>query len=195
MFTGIIENMATLIEVVQNQSNKTFWLESTIAHEFKVDQSVAHNGVCLTVEAVQHNRYQVTAVAETLQKTSLGSLQIGDKVNLERCLKVGDRLDGHFVSGHVDGTAVCTSLQDEGGSWLYQFQVQNQFSSLMIEKGSITINGTSLTIFNVTDNSFQVAIIPYTYYHTTMQFVQVGDLVNIEFDLLGKYIQRSLLNK
>jgi len=192
MFTGIIEAIGTVKAITSQGSNKTFWVESAISSELKVDQSIAHSGVCLTVEAVKDGRHQVTAIAETLAKTNLGGWESGSLVNLERCMQLNGRLDGHLVQGHVDATATCLSVTDKQGSWEYRFSFDEQFAPLVIEKGSITLNGTSLTVFNVTRNSFSVAIIPYTYEHTNIHTVQAGHLVNIEFDLLGKYVQRHL---
>jgi riboflavin synthase len=163
------------------------------ANALKVDQSLSHNGVCLTVEAIENDLYKVTAIEETLQKTNLGSLQTGNVVNLERCMQMNGRLDGHIVQGHVDSTAVCTEAITKDGSWEYRFEMDAAFASLIIEKGSITINGTSLTIFDLTENSFKVAIIPYTYHHTNISSVQVGSVVNIEFDMIGKYVNRMTM--
>ena len=192
MFTGIIEAMGTVKEVISKGSNKTFWIEASLAGEFRVDQSVSHSGVCLTVEEVKGTDYRVTAIDETLQKTNAGTWKSGDVVNIERCLQVNARLDGHFVQGHVDATAKCMSKIAKDGSWEYEFQFPNSFASLVIEKGSISLNGISLTIFDVKKNSFRVAIIPYTYEHTNIHTVQQGDSVNIEFDLIGKYLLRKL---
>jgi riboflavin synthase len=196
MFTGIIEDVALIQKTAINGSNKSFWLSTIKELQFKIDQSVSHNGVCLTVEEVIGNQYKVTAIAETLAKTNLNTWEIGTKVNIEQCMPANGRFDGHFVSGHVDTTAACIAKEDQNGSWLYTFEIQAQYAANIIEKGSIAINGTSLTIFNITNQSFTVAIIPYTYEHTTIHEVQVGSLVNIEFDLIGKYITRSkaLLN-
>lgn len=196
MFTGIVETQGIIKKIVEKGSNKTFWIKSRISSKLKVDQSVAHDGACLTVEKTKGNRHQVTAIAETLSKTNLGDWQEGTIVNLERCLRLNDRLDGHFVQGHVDAIAICTKRKEKDGSWEFSFHFPLKFGSLMIEKGSITINGISLTAFNVTGNTFDVAIIPYTFEHTNMNTVQVGQKVNIEFDMLGKYIDRKLsLNK
>jgi riboflavin synthase len=192
MFTGIIEQLGTVQEVHTHGGNKTFWVASNLSQELKVDQSIAHNGVCLTVEAVQNGMHQVTAIAETLAKTNLNTWQAGTLVNLERCMMLNGRLDGHLVQGHVDAVAECIALADKQGSWEYRFTFDAQFAPLVIEKGSITLNGTSLTVFAVTENQFSVAIIPYTYQHTNIHTVQIGTLVNIEFDLLGKYVQRQL---
>jgi len=191
MFTGIIEALGQVKEVISNGTNKSFWLESPLTAEFKVDQSVAHNGVCLTVEAIETEQYRVTAVQETLNKTTLGIWQAGTFVNLERSLLPSSRLDGHFVQGHVDSIGICEQIEDKTGSWVFTFSFPEEFASLVIEKGSISLNGTSLTVFNVTKSTFEVAIIPYTYEHTTMQFLKQGDLVNLEFDMIGKYINRK----
>lgn len=190
MFTGIIETMATVKEIITEGTNVHFTIDSPITSELKVDQSVAHNGVCLTVTKINGTAYNVTAVAETIAKTSLGTWQAGDTINIERALRVGDRLDGHFVQGHVDATATCIEKQTLDGSWLYRFQFPDKFGALVIEKGSICINGVSLTIFNVGRNEFTVTIIPYTYTHTNFSHLNTGDKVNIEFDVLGKYSQR-----
>jgi riboflavin synthase len=195
MFTGIIETLATVKKIENNGTNKSFWLEASIVKELKVDQSLAHNGVCLTVEQIEQQLYKVTAIQETLEKTNLHTWKIEDKVNLERCLSFNGRLDGHFVQGHVDTIAKCTAVVDKNGSWEYEFEFDKKFASLIIEKGSITVNGTSLTCFNVLDNKFTVAIIPYTYNHTNINKVQIGSLVNIEFDIIGKYINRMQILK
>jgi len=191
MFTGIIETMAIVADVQQEGSNMHFFIESPITNELKVDQSVAHNGVCLTVVAITGNIYKVTAVAETLAKTNLGHWKKGDKVNLERALRVGDRLDGHFVQGHVDATATCIEMQTLDGSWLYRFGFSREYAGLVIEKGSICINGVSLTVFNVGADECTVTIIPYTYTHTNFSEINTGSVVNIEFDVLGKYLLRQ----
>jgi riboflavin synthase len=190
MFTGIIEALGKIVSIDARGSNKTFWIESNISAELKVDQSVSHSGACLTVEVVEGNKHQVTAIEETLNKTNLGNWQIGSEINLERCLPMNGRLDGHLVQGHVDATATCVDVQDEGGSWVYRFTFPEQFATLIIEKGSICINGISLTCFNVGREDFSVAIIPYTYEHTNIKQVKVGQAVNIEFDMIGKYIAR-----
>lgn len=191
MFTGIITHIAEVKKILQAGANMDFWIEGTFASELKIDQSVAHNGVCLTVVEVTGNTYKVTAVAETLKKTNLGLLKEGDWVNIELALRVGDRLDGHFVQGHVDATGTCTDVQEVDGSWLYSFSFSDAFAALIIEKGSICINGVSLTAFGVTANSFMVTIIPYTYSHTTFSQLKKGDTVNLEFDVLGKYMLRK----
>jgi riboflavin synthase len=192
MFTGIIEAMGQVKEVKSNGTNKTFWIQSPLSADFKVDQSVAHNGVCLTVEEVYENRHKVTAVEETLLKTTLGQWEQGFPINLERSLLPSSRLDGHFVQGHVDTIGVCQHIEDKNGSWEFTFSFPEEFAALVIEKGSISLNGTSLTIFNVLKNEFTVAIIPYTYEHTSLHYLKKGNTVNLEFDMLGKYITRSL---
>jgi len=191
MFTGIIETIGQVTLVRPDGTNTDFWIESALAPELKVDQSVAHNGVCLTVVEIKDDRYRVTAVAETLAKTNLSEWKAGDEVNLERSLRVGDRLDGHFVQGHVDTTAVCMQRESLGGSWLFRFRFPRTFAPLVIEKGSICINGVSLTAFEVGADTFSVAIIPYTYEHTNFRHLDAGRAVNIEFDVLGKYLLRN----
>lgn len=190
MFTGIIETFGIVASVSKEGSNVDFWIESSITNELKVDQSVAHNGVCLTVVELKGNLYRVTAVAETLAKTNLGNWHIGEKINLERSLKVGDRLDGHFVQGHVDATGTCIEMETMEGSWLFRFAFPEIFAPLMIEKGSVCINGVSLTAFNVGKSDFTVTIIPYTFEHTNFHSLQPNDVVNLEFDVLGKYLLR-----
>lgn len=191
MFTGIIETTGIIEKVTANGTNKTFWVSSPLAQELKIDQSLCHDGVCLTVEAINDNSFQVTAIQETLLKTNLQEWQAGHIVNLERCLQMNGRLDGHFVQGHVDDTATCTQVKALDGSWEYTFEINPQFASLIIEKGSVCINGTSLTCFNVGAHTFTVAIIPYTYEHTNIHLVQAGSKVNIEFDVIGKYFLRK----
>ena len=192
MFTGIVETQGIIKKITEKGTNKTFWIKSPISSKLKVDQSVSHDGVCLTVEDVKKNRHLVTAIAETLSKTNLGYWNEGSVINLERCLKVNDRLDGHFVQGHVDTVGICTDKKEKDGSWEFSFQFPLKFGELIIEKGSVAVNGISLTAFNITGNTFDVAIIPYTYEHTNMSSVNVGQKVNIEFDMLGKYINRKL---
>ena len=192
MFTGIVETQGIIKKITEKGTNKIFSIKSPISSKLKADQSVAHDGVCLTIEAVKNNRHQVTAIAETLSKTNIGEWREGTAINLERCLKVNDRLDGHFVQGHVDTIAICTDKREKNGSWEFSFQFPLKFGQLIIEKGSIAVNGISLTVFNVSGNSFDVAIIPYTFEHTNMNAVNVGQKVNIEFDMLGKYINRKL---
>ena len=191
MFTGIVEAMGEVVAVTNEGSNRTFSIRASIAPELKVDQSVAHEGVCLTVTAVEGDTYAVTAVKETLDRTNLGGWDTGTTVNLERCLRIGDRLDGHMVQGHVDTTVRCQHVEDLNGSWSYLFDLPEQ-ASLLVEKGSMCINGVSLTIAVLNERAFGVAIIPYTYAHTTFNRMRAGDPVNIEFDVLGKYVQRML---
>ena len=190
MFTGIIESTGTITDCIATGSNKTCWIESPLAGELKVDQSLSHNGVCLTVEEIQGGRHRVTAIDETLLKTNLNAWQPGTLVNLERCMPLNGRLDGHIVQGHVDCTAECTCVVEKDGSWEYSFRFPPAFGHLVIEKGSISLNGISLTIFNIQSDGFTVAIIPYTYEHTNMRELQKGSQVNIEFDVIGKYVAR-----
>ncbi len=190
MFTGIIEATGKVVSVEQRESNVIFTIESPISAELKVDQSVSHSGVCLTVTHVAGQQHQVTAIAETLDKTNLGSWQPGQQVNLERCVPLNGRLDGHLVQGHVDSTAECIEKTDQGGSWLYRFRYPARYDHLLIEKGSICLNGISLTVFDLRDHSFAVAIIPYTYEHTNLQQIAPGMAVNLEFDMVGKYLAR-----
>jgi riboflavin synthase len=192
MFTGIIESTGTVTDVYSHGTNKTFWVQSPISAELSVDQSVSHNGVCLTVEGVVGAKHRLIAVEETLKKTNLNNWAPGTVVNLERCLKMNGRLDGHIVQGHVDTTAECTSIINKEGSWEFSFVLPDGFSHLIIEKGSIAINGTSLTIFNVGKNDFSVAIVPYTFEHTHMKQLKKADKVNIEFDMIGKYVGRIM---
>lgn len=192
MFTGIIETTGTIKKVIKNGSNKTFWIESEVSSAFKIDQSVTHNGVCLTIELIKDNMHQVTAIDETLQKSGLNTWVEGTVVNIERSLKMGDRLDGHIVQGHVDCTGTCKKIKEKDGSWIFTFDFPEKFAKLIIEKGSICINGISLTLFNVKKKSFSVSIIPYTYLHTNMRFLKPGDIVNLEFDILGKYLLRQI---
>ena len=192
MFTGIIEATGKVDAVTGQGSGKVFWISSTISAMLKPDQSLSHNGACLTVEEVAGNQHRVTAIDETLSKTDLAYWRVGDTVNLERCLQLNGRLDGHLVQGHVDTTGSCVGISSKNGSFDYRFSFPPQFASLVIEKGSICINGISLTCYNVTESEFTVSIIPYTYEHTNISFVEKGSIVNLEFDLIGKYIQRSL---
>lgn len=192
MFTGIIENTGIIEQVTDTGSNKTFWISSSLASQLKVDQSLSHNGVCLTVEETNKDMHRVTAVDETLSKTNLGKWHKGYIVNLERCMPLNGRFDGHIVQGHIDTTAVCIEIADKNGSWVYSFDFGEAFSSLIIEKGSITLNGISLTLYNTGKHSFSVAIIPYTYENTNLKFLKKGDTVNIEFDVVGKYVNRIL---
>jgi len=195
MFTGIIENTGQITRIEKNEANCDFWIQSSLTPELKVDQSLAHNGTCLTVVEISGDIYKVTAVAETLAKTCLGDWKAGDTVNLERALKMGDRLDGHFVQGHVDAVATCVSREDAKGSWLFQFNFPEEFAALIVEKGSVCIDGVSLTLFDIGHKDFHVAIIPYTFEHTGFKNIAPGTRVNIEFDILGKYLlrQQSLL--
>lgn len=196
MFTGIIEAVGKITAVKSNGSNKSFWVQSSISQELKVDQSLSHEGVCLTVEAVENGNHKVTAIDETLKKTNLDNWQEGKLVNLERCMVMNGRLDGHIVQGHVDATAICVERKELQGSWEFGFEFNSSFAHLVIEKGSISLNGTSLTCFNVSKNRFTVAIIPYTFENTSISQVQIGDKVNVEFDIIGKYISRlSELNR
>ena len=190
MFTGIIEQLGTIENVKTSGSNVTLTVKAALAEELKIDQSLSHSGVCLTVETIEGNKYTVTAIEETLKKTSLSKWKIGTVVNLERCLRFDGRLDGHIVQGHVDTVGKCINATTKDGSWEYVISFDEKFASLIIEKGSISLNGISLTIFNVTNSSFTVAIIPYTYEHTNMHTLVVNDVVNIEFDMIGKYVGR-----
>ncbi len=192
MFSGIVESTGVVKKIQQLNSNIQFTIECPFTHELKIDQSIAHNGVCLTVVAIDNNEYAVTAIDETLQRTNLGGWQIGTRVNLERCLKVGDRLDGHIVQGHVDTTATCERVQDLNGSWKYSFNYSPTHVLVTVAKGSICINGVSLTVVDSSANSFSVCIIPYTYEHTNFKDLKAGDLVNLEFDIVGKYIARLM---
>ena len=191
MFTGIIENLSEIKEINKEGDNLSILLISKITNELKIDQSLSHNGVCLTVVDINDNIYKVTAIKETILKSSIKNWRIGDIINIERAMKLGDRLDGHMVQGHVDQTATCTKISEENGSWYFYFEYQKS-NNLTIEKGSISINGVSLTIVESMDNGFSVAIIPYTYENTNFKNIQVGDLVNIEFDMIGKYIQKII---
>ena len=191
MFTGIVEALGEVVGVTTTGSNQDLVIRASIATELKVDQSVSHNGVCLTVVEINGDTYMVTAVLETLQRSNLGVLKVGDSVGLERCLRIGDRLDGHMVQGHVDTTVKCVAVEDLNGSWTFTFALPEQ-SDLLVEKGSVCLNGVSLTIAELTDSSFSVAIIPYTFEHTTFKTLGKGHMVNVEFDVLGKYVQRML---
>ncbi|GAB4028426.1 riboflavin synthase [Spirosoma gilvum] len=195
MFTGIVETAGLVSAIESEGTNLVFRIESSLASELKIDQSVSHNGVCLTVTSVSDGSYTVTAVDETLKKTNLGQLKTGDRVNLERCMPANGRFDGHIVQGHVDQTGVCTHVQDMNGSWLFDFQYQpDESGNITVEKGSICINGVSLTVFNSQPDGFRVTIIPYTYEHTTFRDLKAGDIVNLEFDIVGKYIKKMLGN-
>ncbi len=190
MFTGIIETLGNVVDLKRKDGNLELIVSSAITHELKIDQSVAHNGICLTVVELKDNWHRVTAIDETLKKTNLGNIAIGDEVNLERCMQMNGRLDGHIVQGHVDQTGECLSVEDQNGSWLYTFRYKPSVNNLVVEKGSICINGISLTAFNAVDDLFSVAIIPYTYQHTNIKSVKPGTLVNLEFDIIGKYVAR-----
>jgi len=192
MFTGIIETLGIVKNIVQEGENFHITIESSLASELKIDQSVAHNGVCLTTVNIHNNEYTVTAIKETLDKSNFKHLRIGDKLNLERAMILGARLDGHIVQGHVDQTAICTDVVEEDGSWVFSFEYDTAFNNITIEKGSITVNGTSLTVVNSKKNSFSVAIIPYTYEFTNFHTFKKGTVVNLEFDVIGKYVARLL---
>ncbi|GGC21785.1 riboflavin synthase subunit alpha [Parapedobacter defluvii] len=192
MFTGIIETIGTVTDLRREAENLHLTVASSLSDELKIDQSVSHNGVCLTVVALSPGMHTVTAIAETLAKTNLGNLRVGSVINLERCTRVGDRLDGHIVQGHVDQTARCLSVEDQQGSWLYTFQYDGASGNITVEKGSITVNGISLTVVNAQLDRFSVAIIPYTYEHTNLKYVTAGDTVNLEFDIIGKYVARMM---
>ena len=190
MFTGIVETLGIISDIKKDQENIHLTIQTNITNELKIDQSVAHNGVCLTVVDLFDDKHVVTAIKETIDKTTLGSWQIGDKVNIERAMKLGDRLDGHIVQGHVDQTAICTNIEDKEGSWVFTFEYDTALNNITIEKGSITINGTSLTVVNSKKDSFSVAIIPYTFENTIFHAFEIGTKVNLEFDVVGKYIAR-----
>ncbi|NND61834.1 MAG: riboflavin synthase [Flavobacteriaceae bacterium] len=190
MFTGIIESIGEIVELKEEGENLHIRVKSELSPELKVDQSVSHNGVCLTVVEVNEDNYVVTAISETLDKSNLGKLRLHSKVNLERAMKLGDRLDGHIVQGHVDQTGVCSEIENKDGSWIFTFNYSNSFGNITIEKGSITVNGVSLTVVNSKSESFSVAIIPYTYDNTNFHSLKKGDTVNLEFDVVGKYLKR-----
>jgi riboflavin synthase len=195
MFTGIIESVGKVVRIVKEETNFHFHIECPISHELKIDQSVSHNGVCLTVTKADGISHWVTAIDETLQKSNLGILQIGDLLNLERCMLANGRFDGHIVQGHVDQTGVCTSVKNVGGSWLFNFEYDPSMGNITVEKGSICVNGISLTCFNSRSNAFTVAIIPYTFEHTNFKQLKQGNKVNLEFDIVGKYIKRMMESK
>lgn len=190
MFTGIIESLGVVKNLVEDRENINITIESNLAPELKVDQSVSHNGVCLTVVEINNNEYVVTAIKETLNKSNIGNLQIGDLVNLERAMKLGDRLDGHIVQGHVDQIAECISIKEENGSWIFTFKYNASLGNITIEKGSITVNGVSLTVVDSKKDSFSVAIIPYTYKNTNFNRLKRDSIVNLEFDVIGKYVSK-----
>ena len=191
MFTGIIESLAKLVSIEKNGDNITFTFKSKISNELKIDQSLAHNGICLTVVDIKNDNYSVVAIKETVLKTSIKNWKVGDSVNIERAMKMGDRLDGHMVQGHVDQIAICNSIIEQNGSWYFKFSYKGS-ENITIEKGSIAINGVSLTVVDSKKESFSVAIIPYTYEHTNFKFLKIGDCVNIEFDMIGKYITKII---
>lgn len=191
MFTGIIESLAKLVSIEKNGDNITFTFNSKISNELKIDQSLAHNGICLTVIDIKNDNYSVVAIKETVLKTSIKNWKVGDSVNIERAMKMGARLDGHMVQGHVDQIAVCERIIEENGSWYFKFSYKGS-ENITIEKGSIAINGVSLTVVDSKKESFSVAIIPYTYEHTNFKFLKIGDSVNIEFDMIGKYISKII---
>jgi riboflavin synthase len=190
MFTGIIETLGIIKEIKKDNDNLHITVSSSITHELKIDQSVAHNGVCLTVIAIDNEEYTVTAIRETIVKTNLAEWRIGDLLNLERAMKLGDRLDGHIVQGHIDQTGVCTAISEANGSWYFTFEYDSKLNNITIEKGSITVNGVSLTVLNSKPNEFSVAIIPYTFEHTNFKAFQLGTKINLEFDVVGKYVAR-----
>jgi len=193
MFTGIIEQLGTVKNIIREGGNLHLTIDAAMTPELKIDQSVAHNGVCLTVVSIHGNEYTVTAIQETLEKTNLDNLNTGDVINLERCMKIGGRLDGHIVQGHVDTTAKCTDIETEDGSWVFSFKYdKNSPSKVTVEKGSITVNGTSLTVVNSKENSFSVCIIPYTFENTCFKNLKKDDQVNLEFDIIGKYVARMM---
>lgn len=194
MFTGIIETLGLVTQIQTEGTNVHFTIKSTISNELKIDQSVAHNGVCLTVVQIEVDEHTVTAIQETLEKSNLGQLQMGNHVNLERCMQMNGRLDGHIVQGHVDQTASCIKREEKDGSWEYRFRYDRSTNNVTVEKGSVCINGISLTVVNSTADEFSVFIIPYTFEHTNLHEVQVGDTVNLEFDIIGKYVAR-LINR
>jgi riboflavin synthase len=190
MFSGIVEEAAKVVKLEKDQENLHIALECSFTNELGIDQSISHNGVCLTVVKKEGKVYTVTAIKETLLKSNLGLLKAGDKVNLERSMVMNGRLDGHIVQGHVDQTAVCTAVKEAGGSWYYTFEYDSKLGNITVEKGSISVNGVSLTVVNSKDNSFQVAIIPYTYHNTNFHQIVKGSVVNLEFDIIGKYIAK-----
>lgn len=195
MFTGIIETLGTIQEIKKENTNVHITMNSSITSELQIDQSVAHNGICLTVVAINDTSYSVTAIDETIKKTNLADWKVGDSVNLERAMKLGDRLDGHIVQGHVDQTGTCTTAEETDGSWLYTFEYDENLNNITIEKGSITVNGVSLTVVDSKKNQFSVAIIPYTHEHTNFNTFVVGTRINLEFDVIGKYVSRLYANK
>lgn len=194
MFTGIIESLGIVRNIISEGENLHVTIESDFTPELKIDQSIAHDGICLTVVNINSNEYMVTAIKETISKSNFKHLKTGDKINLERAMILGDRLDGHIVQGHVDQTAACTKIVEEDGSWVFSFDYDSSLNNITIEKGSITVNGTSLTVVNSKENSFSVAIIPYTFDFTNFHIFKVGTVVNLEFDMIGKYVAKLLKN-
>ena len=192
MFSGIIECLGKVAAIEKEKDNYHFKIASPVSNELKIDQSVAHNGVCLTITKIEEGFHYVTAIKETMDKTNLSFLEVNDDINLERCIRMNDRLDGHIVQGHVDQTAICKSVEDQNGSWLYTFEYDSAKGNITVEKGSICVNGVSLTVVNSERNGFSVAIIPYTFEHTNFKSIKAGDMVNLEFDILGKYVARLL---
>ncbi len=190
MFTGIIESLGIIKEIKKEKDNLNITVSSFITHELKIDQSVAHNGICLTVVSINQDMYTVTAIKETIDKTNLSDWKLNDPINLERAMKLGDRLDGHIVQGHVDQIGICKNITESNGSWYYTFEYDANLNNITIEKGSITVNGVSLTVVNSMKNEFSVAIIPYTYEHTNFKNISIGTKINLEFDVVGKYISK-----
>lgn len=195
MFTGIIETLGIIQEIKKDNDNLHITVESSITNELKIDQSVAHNGVCLTVIAINEHQYTVTAIRETIEKTNLGNWKVGQSINIERAMMLGDRLDGHIVQGHVDQVGICKNVQNANGSWYFTFEYNSDQNNITIEKGSITVNGVSLTVVNSLKNEFSVAIIPYTYEHTNFNSFEIGTIVNLEFDVIGKYVSKLYAQK
>jgi riboflavin synthase len=195
MFTGIIETLGVIQEIKKEKDNIHITMDSSITSELQIDQSVAHNGICLTVVALKDTFYTVTAIDETIKKTNLSNWKVGDSINLERAMKLGDRLDGHIVQGHVDQIGTCIATEETNGSWHYTFEYDETLNNITIEKGSITVNGVSLTVVNSKKNQFSVAIIPYTHEHTNFKTFEVGTKINLEFDVIGKYVSRLYANK
>lgn len=192
MFSGIVETTGTISQIESSGSNKTFTIESSFAHELKIDQSIAHNGVCLTVIECNQKSYKVTAIEETLIRSNFGQAKTGDVINLERCLRLNDRLDGHLVQGHVDTKGICKSIENKNGSWIFFITHQHDKNYITVNKGSICVNGVSLTVVDSEKDFFSVAIIPYTFEHTNFKMLRVGDEVNLEFDIIGKYVRRMM---
>lgn len=192
MFTGIIETLGEVTGLEHEQTNLHITVRSSVSKELKIDQSISHNGVCLTVIGTDGHTHRVTAIAETLEKSNLGKLKLGDQVNLERCTQVGGRLDGHIVQGHVDQVGICEEVVSENGSWVFTFSYDPDLGNVTVEKGSITVNGISLTVVNSKEDRFSIAVIPYTYEHTNLHNIQLGDTVNLEFDIIGKYVSRLM---